>query len=487
MVGDVSPEVADEIRSHAPEYPGVKLLEYTLRDYPHGNLAANLVGHVSASQPQAAQRSAAEPVSGLMGLERRFDAALQGRGGIEIQSVDQRGTFLSSRRVREPAAGADVVLSIDPALENFAEQLLDRAVHGPQTGAAAKGPPGGAIVVMDVHSGEILAAASAPRFDPNWFARADARVAGVLNDSRRPMFDRVARMAIPPGSVFKTATALALLASDSFDPDAPFECRGYLDETDRMRCQVFRQQGVGHGDVTLETALAQSCNVYFFDRVAQLGAVPLLDWAARLGFGQPTHSGLPDEAAGQLPQLDHLRQAQAAQMLSIGQGALSATPLQVVRMYAAIANGGYLIEPRLILKSAQPRGRHVPSDASSQCTDATRIKDLTPEALAVTRQGLRRVVDDPNGTAHAALRGLWPAVAGKTGTAETGGGQADHGWFAGYTPAEEPRFAFVVVLEHGGSGADAARLAGNLIGRMRQLGYFGSPRMATQPIPPGKG
>ncbi len=152
---------------------------------------------------------------------------------------------------------------------------------------------------MDVRSGAILAAASAPAFDPNLFARGSSeQLAALLSDRSTPLFDRVSHMAIPPGSTFKTLTAVALVESGTISPRTSFLCQGYLHQPDRQRCEIYVRQGVGHGEVTLTDALAESCNVYFFHFAGRMGPRPLVDWADRFGFGRPTGVDLPGEAAG---------------------------------------------------------------------------------------------------------------------------------------------------------------------------------------------
>jgi penicillin-binding protein 2 len=263
---------------------------------------------------------------------------------------------------------------------------------------------------------------------------------------------------------------------------------------------VYRKYGVGHGPVTLAEALARSCNVYFFHHAEQLGAAPLMDWAQRLGLGAPTGIDLPGEAAGALPKLTapaaDLSPPSAAKPpqldprpLAIGQGAITATPLQIVRMVAAIANGGNLVTPHVAQRS-----QLVPHDSTSsnpthsddgEAADpipshsARSIADLTPPMLAAIRKGLNEVVADDQGTAHDTVYLADVAIAGKTGTAQTGGGQPDHAWFAGYAPADEPRVAFVVVLEHAGDAATSAcPVAKLLVERLAQLGCF--PRGIAQ-------
>ncbi len=397
--------------------------------------------------------------------------------------------MLSVVERREPASGGDVVITIDAPLQASAEALIDRAVRrlDRQPSESDTAAHGGAIVALDVRTGEVLVAASAPRFDPKWFADGDARVQSVLDDPGRPLFDRAVRMAIPPGSVFKPLVALALLESGVVDPQTVFRCQGYWEDPDRLRCMLFRQQGIGHGDMTLADALVQSCNVYFFEHAIALGAGPLVNWSGKLGFGATSGIELPDEAAGQLPAPEQLRQLRELQSMAIGQGELTATPLQIARLYAAIANGGYLLTPRITRAGVDSESR-LRSAAESEMPATARNAELSPAALAVVREALRRVVDDPSGTAHATVRLPNLTIAGKTGTAETGGGQEDHAWFAGYVPTESPRIAFVVVLEHGGSGSSVAgALARGLVLRMQQLGYFGPLKTAEALFPPGKG
>jgi penicillin-binding protein 2 len=487
LVDEVPPAAVEAIQNNPEAYPGAKIVEFTRRRYPLESVAANIVGHVGWHDAVDAKVVPSETgdkrdlQAGLLGVERRLEGVLAGTSGSETQLTDHRGKLLSTKDKREPVAGRDVMLSIDAALQRGAEGLLERWLRHLDGRSNEKSTErhGGAIVVLDVRSGEILAAASAPRFDPNLFAAGDPAVERVLADPRQPLFDRAAKMAIPPGSVFKPLTAVALVANSVVDPRTPFFCQGYFDEPDRLRCQMFRHQGIGHGDVTLFDALAQSCNVYFFHHAAALGAPPLVDWAGRFGFGEPTGVEL-DEASGHLPQSSEVRETSQTQMLAIGQGTLTATPLQIARFYAAIANGGHLIAPRLV--------RSVTGGPGDQCSASTRIAGLDDATLEAVREGLVRVVADPNGTAFATVRLPWVAIAGKTGTAETGGGRSDHAWFAGYVPAEAPRYAFVVALEHAGSGATAAgSLARSLVERLRQLGYLTAPATADRAFPPGKG
>ena len=366
LASDVPANLAAEIKARPKDFPGVQIVEHTTRDYPTGGLAAHVVGHVgrrsgieSRVRPDNSPQEV-DDVVGLLGIERMLDAQLGGVPGENRQSIDHRGKVLGATVQREPAPGRDAVLSIDAELERAAEVWLDQATHRPTQGQAPE--HGGAIVVLDVHSGEVLTAASALRFDPNLLVSGDPQVEAVLADPGRPLFDRTTKMAIPPGSVFKPLVALALVSEGAIDPLAALHCQGYLDDPEQLRCQIFRPQGLGHGNVTLSDALAQSCNVYFFEQVAALGGPRLVEWATRFGFGQETTVELPDESAGQLPNAADLRVERQVQSLAIGQATLTATPLQVARLYAAIANGGRLVTPRITRdRTAQSRTSRAPT------------------------------------------------------------------------------------------------------------------------------
>jgi penicillin-binding protein 2 len=526
LAEDVPLAVVAEVEKNPDLYRGLKIVERSRRSYPAGALAAHVLGHLGPVEkeelsgngkggthlPDPPDKSADDLV-GRAGLERQYESLLFGHRGEAVELTDHGGRITSTYREREPGVGRDLVLTLDSRLQAAAETLLDQAIQRRTVTQPDAPPAGGAVVVLDVHDGAILAAASAPRFKPGLFAGGgSAELAALLADPAHPLFDRVAGMAIAPGSVFKVATSIALLESNTIQADTPLACRGYLDSPDQWRCAVYTRHGHGHGEVDLAGALAQSCNVYFFHHSRRMGPTPLIAWASHLGFGRPTGVDLPSEAGGTLPLPSgkgsgkggkgvgsHLLERpdqpsvgarRLAQMVPdpfsagwstadtlatcIGQGTLTATPLQVARMMAAVANGGLLVEPHLVsgLGLRDRGGKDVDSpDDPIHVASPKAIEGLQPSTLAAVREGLRRVVEDPSGTGYGTIRLETVAVAGKTGTAQTGAGRPDHAWFAGYVPADEPRWALVVVLEHAGDGATAAGpVARRLVQQMEQLG-----------------
>ena len=506
LVPDVPLEVVAEIESRPEHYPGVRIVEQSRRRYPQGVLAANVLGHLgmpAADDLELSQEASSEDVAreqrpngsdaargkppavhpvGRLGAERQFEMSLRGRDGQLTDQTDHSGRWLASIRRAEPATGCDVVLTLDARLQGIAESQLDRAlVRSARAAGRRHARAGGAIVILDVHSGAILAAATAPRFDPNLFAsREAASIDRLMADLSHPLFDRTTKMAIPPGSVFKVVTALALMADPGFDQRAAVECQGFLAQPDRQRCQIFRRYGLGHGPVNLADALVQSCNVYFFQHAESLGMARLTDWAARLGFGQATGIDLPGEAAGFLPTTANpgrsIRKWELVdtQALVIGQSTLTATPLQVARLMAAIGNGGRLVTPHVAVRagSASLRAEEDLSYEADVPPPSVAVRGLGRRELDEVRRALARVVDDPQGTAYATLADSGVVVAGKTGTAETGETAADHAWFAGYAPADSPRVALAVALEHQGSADQAAVVVKELVQAMQALGML---------------
>ncbi len=462
VVWDVSEKAAAKIEAARGRFPGVEIWRKPRRTYPTA-VAPHLVGHLGAVREE--EFSDEEGISfdtrvGRMGVELQYEGVLRGRRGVLLRETDRKGRLNVERTLRPAVPGRDVRLTLRFAIARAAQTLLDDAIARRDAMSADSGRGGGAIVIMDVRTGAIIAAASAPRFDPNVFERGDPGPIRELTSSlSAPLFDRVCRMQLPPGSVFKIVTAAALLEEATVDPRAPHECRGFLHEPNTFRCAIFTRLGIGHGAVALDDALVKSCNVYFFHWAESLKTDPLRDWALRFGLGEPTGVDLPSEASGNLPISD---ETASPRMAAVGQGSVTATPLQIARLAAAIANGGHLVNPRVVIPERDEMAAAIVSRS---------ISGLAPDTVDFLQDALRRVVSDPEGTAYAVLNEAPVPVAAKTGTAQTAGGPP-HAWLAGYAPADSPRYAFAVVLEHAGDAAEAAGpVVERLIRVFRREGY----------------
>ncbi|HIE96679.1 MAG TPA: hypothetical protein EYG03_10305 [Planctomycetes bacterium] len=481
IVRDAPFAVAARIHEQSHLLPGIRVVVGNRRTYPLNATASHIVGartvvrddEPNTRLPPGIPRHEWTARTGRFGVERSYDHQLQGIPGLRRVVRNRRMEIVESNVERQPISGRDVVLTLDVDLQRHAEQLLAETLldapaillspqENDDSSSPQPVPTGGSIVVMDVVSGRLLVAASAPGFNLSLFTGSSIAEWNAVNaDQRHPFISRVIAMALPPGSVIKPVTAIAALESGRLNPDESFDCQGFLTRPDEHRCLIYRLHGAGHNDITLTRAIAQSCNVYFFSAASKMGFLPLREWCDRFGLGRECGIDLPFEKDGNVPGSsgtaaeDPRRFAREALGLAIGQSSLTVTPLQMARVMAAIANGGWLVTPHVVSADGTAR---TTTDIDDRPRDLSRrrISGLTEGTLARVREGLKAVVQEPYGTGYRTVRREEVAIAGKTGTAETGPGKPDHAWFAGYVPADEPRYAFVVVLEHGGSGSRAA-------------------------------
>lgn len=496
VLDDVGFDVAALINEHPEKFPGVRVTLSSRRTYPENSLAAHVVGvrtnvrDADFSDDTSKEVTLADLANkgtqvGRSGVERSYDHQLLGVAGIRRTIRDRRQRVISSEIIRHPVSGRDVTLTLDSKLQQLSEQLLSESLgdaprlllpaaqvsDDPTVDTAAADsqptPVGGCILVMEADSGRLLAAASAPTFDLSMFVDGSKDMWKAVNsDTRRPFVPRFTGMALPPGSTFKIVTAIAALESGVITPDSPFECHGYLTNPDEHRCMIYRLFGATHGRVNLRTAMAQSCNVYFFYAARRMGIEPLVHWTTQLEFGRATGIDLPYERTGSVPtagtssagastESSQRRFEREALGLSIGQSRLTVTPIQMARLLAFVANDGWMVTPHVVSDDGTAR-RTSDIDHSPYRVTRHRIPGISPETLSAVRAGLVAVVEEPIGTGFKTVRLPGVTIAGKTGTAETAPGKPDHAWFTGYFPADKPQYVVVVALEHGGSGSKAA-------------------------------
>lgn len=470
---DLSPAMAERLLHEIElgDLPGVSVRGAKTRDYRFGQLAAHLLGYVNELLPRELEdrRDLGYRIGDLIGrrgVERTYEEDLRGVDGVETVVVDSKGRPQESRLAAHledeigdrvpPRAGNRVVLTIDADLQRAAEESFK--------GIA------GAVVVLDVHTGQVLALTSTPTFDPNlvsgYFDPKEKKRLDSMNELR-PWRFRAIQDHFAPGSTFKVVTAIAAIGRKATTEHETVFCGGAfrLGNT-RFRCW----KDAGHGHVAGVTALEKSCDVYYYTMGNRLGLDPIAATGFDLGFGRKTGIAIDGESAGIMPteawynqRLKEGYTRGAAVNASIGQGAVTVTPLQLAVAYAAIANGGTVWEPQVALRIEAFDGSAVRVFPPRMA----RKLELPATALAVVREGLRRVVNDPGGTAYGKrLKEL--EVAGKTGTAQVAkmGKRVkmaelpfklrDHAWFAAYAPAADPQIAVVVLNEHGGGGSSVA-------------------------------
>jgi penicillin-binding protein 2 len=453
---------------HAGDFPGIHVVGVPTRAYPDGRVGGTflgLLGPVSSAELAEPRYAHAKPgeVVGQTGIEATYDRRLN-RGFEHARvRVNALGAIASPLRlVPRRHAPSGVRLTIDTRIQRAAEQAIRDGI-GDAHAAGYDDADAGAAVVLDVHSGAVRALASYPTIDPV-AAAADPEYVRRLDEGRQrraSLIDLATQGIFPAGSTFKPVVAEAALASGLITPDSELACTGSL----QVGGLVFHNvEPAVDSILTLPQALAMSCDTWFY-RVGellyglQLRGTPALErWAAALGFGRPTGIDLPGESGGVVPTPAWLRATFAGTPqalwyegtsinLSIGQGYLAVTPLQLAVAYAALANGGTIVRPHLgeAIETADGwKPLSFPPRRRLHLVDVTAI-----------RAGLYEATHAADGTAAAVFAHFPVSVAGKTGTAEVPHG-SDDSWFASWAPAAHPRYVLVVLIVHGGFGADAA-------------------------------
>ena len=468
---------------HRLDFPGVAVVEDTIRDYLQGPLAPHVLGYVGPFSPTEEKdpRFAGygpDDVVGKSGVELTYEQYLRGRSGVTQFLVNSAGKNLGPVKTTQPKPGDDVYLTLDEKIQKLAVDSLDKGMKAARTfGLPANH---GAAIVMDPKSGAILALASNPAFDPNWFATGNnAKINELLdpNNKATPTFDRATQATYPPGSTFKPFVALSALREGFTTTSQYIPCPGsyHVPGTTNPPEIKSNWEPVDHGSIQLNHALVISCDTVFYE----LGWRNWVDWfdhgrhdklqndLRSFGFGRPTGLDLPSESSGLIPDEKfkavhyakspdkHAYQWQPGDFInmSIGQGDVGVTPMQLATAYSALANGGTVYRPHVLEKV---RG----TDGSTVMVEKPHVNGHLPftrKQMNYVRQALTGVVA-PGGTASSAFS-TFPLnripVGAKTGTAEVSPFQP-YSWFAAMAPANDPKYVVVSLVEQGGHGSQSA-------------------------------
>jgi penicillin-binding protein 2 len=457
---------------------GLTLRAIYMRTYPQGTVAGQVVGYTGRTSRESTRiLQNNEPLwpesEGREGIEQTFDDQLRGKPGQLNLTFDKDGNKSGERIAAPPEPGYNVVTTLDVDMQRLAEKILQKRAKR------------GAIVVMDPNSGEVLALASWPTIDPNDFVPtiSEEKFQKIASDPNIPMLPRAYRSAYPPGSTFKMFVGVAGFETHAISPKDEFDCPSALE----VGNIVFRNwKKADAGDLNFRQALEQSCNTWFYQAGQKIGARALLTWAKRFGLGARTGILLNGEADGRIPTDDYMEQTYHRHILggdlanlSIGQGDILISPLQMAQAMGGLANGGVVYQARIV-RQVQTLNNEVVYVYNPRAKDVLKLGPVTMEEL---RKGMMDVVSGDNGTGGAAeLKNV--KVAGKTGTAQWGPKKKERtaAWFAGFAPADGvPRYAFAALYEgapgemaHG--GAVAAPMIGELL---RELFKGESPPKKT--------
>ncbi len=466
----LTPEEVETVRTRLPNEPGLSLRPVYLRFYPNGSSAAHIIGYSgkTGGQPHGPLQPNEllwPDLEGREGLEKTFNEQLTGRPGVLNMTFDGKGNKTSERIVEPPVPGNNVVTTLDLNLQKLCEQML------------AKEGKRGAMVIMDPPTGDVLAMASYPSFDPNQFVPSisEADFNKLNNDPNIPLIPRAFRATYPAGSTFKIIVGTAALNSRTIDKDDEFTgpTSMYIGNI------LFHNwKKTDAGDLNFVQALAQSCDTWFYQVGIKTGPEKIIDYARRFGLGRKTGLPLRDEMAGVVPDSEYMKTHHKRKFydgdtanLSIGQGDLEVTPIQMCQAMATLANGGTLHQTRLVQQV---------QTIDDGISSAYAVRDrsdvgISPDVFATVKKGMTAVVE--HGTAaQARVPGV--DVGGKTGTAQWGAGREDKSksrtawWFVGFAPMDKPQYAFASLVEgDAGDNRHSGETAVPLIGKVLREVY----------------
>jgi len=445
---------------------GVDVIHAPARSYPFGNSGSHLMGYLGQiSKPQLRRlrekgntHYESGDVWGISGVEKSFESILRGTNGANPVVEDAWGRKLGDAytsdllpgfRPREAIPGKDLVLSIDSRLQEVAQEAFTYPV--------------GAVVALDPNNGDVLALVSRPEFHIEEFVRGPSKEywTQLRKDPRNPLYDRSLQGVYPPASTFKIVTALAALGEGLVTLDEKVFCPGhYRIGRETKRCW----KSAGHGYVDLHKAIAQSCDVFFYEMGKRLGVDNIAKYARKLGLGRKTGVAINREEKGLVPTEAWKKRVYKQRWVggetlsvAIGQGAMQVTPIQLAVAFSTVVNGGTIYEPRIALRSMDENGKVIDLFGKKIKEQISLVEE---HRLAVIRGG-DAVVNEVDGTAYWRARSKITRIGGKTGTAQVVGYKSglkieDHAWFVGFAPVARPEIVVVVIVEHGGHGSSTA-------------------------------
>ena len=487
LAENVSREVVAQISEKNFDFPGVTITTHTERKYNYGSLASHIIGYIGKiSEKEYNQEKDVynnDDYVGRTGIESSFEEYLRGEKGKKEIEMSVDGTITGETTTEEPMQGSTIVLTIDSKLQEIAEKSLANNIEKIRNGGFSRSynALGGCVVAIDVKSGEIIAMASNPDYNPNsWVGGISVAEYNQIKE-RNSLFNKSISGSYAPGSIFKMVTALAGLESGVISTTERINDTGiYTKYKDyQPHCWIYDSNHHGHGYLNVSGAIQHSCN-YFFYEVGDRIKINTLDKYARyFGLGLKTRIELPSETPGTLASPEVAKKVNetwsSGRNLSaaIGQSYNAFSPLQIAKYIAMVANGGNQVNPTVIKRILNSDGTEsLKSEIAEYCKNKLGLEDYSTEKLTFSQaninavlEGMRSVTDE-GGTASSVFRGFNIEVGGKTGSAEAG--KNVNAWFAGFAPYNDPEIAVVVMVENGGHGYYTAEVAKEIIAE-----YFG--------------
>ena len=475
-----------EISERGNELPGVNIEVESNRVYSQGSLASHIIGYISRineeEYSEKKDKYEADDDIGKTGIEYLFEDYLRGENGIKQIDMTVDGTSSGEYTTKDAIGGANVVLTIDANLQAITEAALRNNINKIRFGGFDKvyDAQGGSAVVINIKTGEILAMASFPDYEPGQFLNGISTEKWNEYQNNSALLNRSIQGTYAPGSIFKMATAIAGLESGVITTDEYINDTGVYPRAHNPECWYYTSYHVGHGYLNVSGAIQHSCNYFFYETAERMGIDKLSAYASYFGLGKKTGIQLPNESSGSLASVETAQRngdewtEGGTLSAAIGQSYNDFTPLQVAKYIAMVANRGQVVKPTIIQNVVNSEGNQIPKEEIQNFVntkleledDMTESISMSEENINAVLEGMRSVTDDAGGTAYSTFRDFNISVGGKTGSTEAG--NYTNAWFAGFAPFENPEIAVVVLVENGGHGSYTAEVVRDIIGE-----YFG--------------
>lgn len=470
---DISSNTTAKLNEQNGKFPGISTKTVPIRDYVKGSLASHIIGYIGRIDEDfyKANKDTYDMNDniGRMGIEYVFEKYLKGKNGIKQIDMSVDGGVTDENIAKEAVQGSNVVLTIDANLQQVTENALKNNIEKINNGGFSSRyeTNSGACVVMNVKTGEVLAMASYPVFEPGQF------IGGISNEkwneytntTTKPLTNRAIQVDYAPGSIFKMINAVAALESGVTTISEKINDTGIYPYYHKPKCWYYTDYHTGHGRLNVSGAIQKSCNYYFYEMGRRMGTPTLAKYASYFGLGKKTGVELPSEAEGHLP-VENKQEPGNILSVAIGQGDNSYTVIQIAKYISMLCNGGKDIDVSLVKTIINAEGTEIPKqEINDYVKEKLGISEEKEEPLEIKKEnldavleGMRSVAMETGGTAANIFRDFAIEVGGKTGSAEAG--NKTNAWFAGFAPFDDPEIAVVVVVENGGHGnytAEAVR------------------------------
>lgn len=498
---NVNKEVVAQVSERNADFPGVSITTNATRTYLTGSLAAHVIGYTGKIKEEEYNEKkdtyTIDDIIGKTGVEYILEKYLKGKDGSKQVEMSVDGTITGESVSENAIAGSDVVLTIDSSLQQVTETSLENCINKIKNGGFSQryDAQGGTAVVMNVNTGEVLATASYPTFEPQWFVGGISQEnwAYLRDDTRHPQINKATQSTYEPGSTFKMVTAIAGLETGAITTKERINDTGvYRKYNSEWKCWYYTSYHRGHGYQNVTQALQHSCNYFFYETGDRMGIDNLAKYALHFGLGKKTGIELPNEKDGAVASRETYAKLRKNGKIgpgdvlnaAIGQGDNNFTPMQIAKYISSIANGGTVVKPTIVKSILNSDGTEVSREELEKYTNEKvgyqNTDDgitINPESIAVAKEGMRMAASEAGGTAYNIFKGFNQEVAGKTGSAEAGkdknGNDLVNAWFVCFAPYDKPEVAVVVMIENGGHGNYAAEVARDVLTQ-----YFGMNQSA---------